>query len=105
LIDTIDHVNSLAFVRDQSVHGVTATNHGNTTMNANATIPEPRNRETGFYGSMYEYAQQTWPLAVRAVAAATEGSFENARVFLEGGSGRRFAEAVYLTISADVDTE
>jgi hypothetical protein len=73
--------------------------------NANATIPAPRNRETGFYGFTYEYAQQLWPLAIRAVAAASDGLFDGARTFLEGGLGRSFAEAVYLTISAEVDAE
>lgn len=59
--------------------------NSDTNTSANATIPEPRNHETGFYGFTYEYAQQLWPLAIRAIAAATDGSFDGARTFLEGG--------------------
>ncbi|AET91695.1 hypothetical protein BYI23_B010880 [Burkholderia sp. YI23] len=74
-------------------------------MNTQAShpIPEPLNRETGFYGFMDQEAPQMWPLAIRAVANATDGSFDNARHFLDSELGRRFAEAIYVAMSDEID--
>ncbi|WP_233867157.1 hypothetical protein [Paraburkholderia adhaesiva] len=62
-------------------------------------VPAPLKPGAACYGWMDQYAAQTWPLAIRAVARATDGSFENARAFLEGSLGEKFAHGIYGAIA------
>ena len=70
-------------------------------MNANTNLPIPatRNGPTGFLGWMEEHAEATWPLAILAVAAATDGSLDNAREFLDSGLGEKFGHDVYAAMN------
>ena len=63
-------------------------------MHSNTPIPAPSNEAWGFWGTMHEHAEAAWPLAIVAIADATEESFEAARAFLDSRHGRHFADDV-----------
>jgi hypothetical protein len=59
------------------------------------TVPATRNECWGFWGAMDEHASLAWPLAMRAVAAATGENFDTVRAFLDSRHGRHFADEVH----------
>jgi hypothetical protein len=58
-------------------------------------LPRTQNEGWGFYGTMKDYAEAAWPLALLAIRAATEESLEDVRAFLDSRSGRHFADEVH----------
>lgn len=63
-------------------------------MTRTPTIPATQNEGWGFFGTMGPYADAAWPLAMRAIADATECSLEAVRAFLDSRYGRHFADEV-----------
>lgn len=62
--------------------------------NAMSTIPATTNEVWGFYGTMRGHAENAWPLAMQAIAAATGEDYDSIRAFLDGRHGRHFADEV-----------
>lgn len=58
------------------------------------SIPEPTVTSWGFYGTMNEQADEAWPLAMTAIADATDQALESVRIFLDSRHGRQFADDV-----------
>lgn len=58
------------------------------------TTPATRSEGWGFFGTMDQYAERAWPLAVGAIADATGESPDHVRVFLDSRHGRHFADDV-----------
>ena len=69
-------------------------------MNSNQPIPATQNDAWGFCGAMNEYAAAAWPLAVTAIAQATQESAESVRIFLDSRHGRHFADDVHNQLHA-----
>lgn len=63
-------------------------------MNTNANIPATQNEYWGFWGTMNNHAKAAWPLAMRAIATATDQPLESVRIFLDSRHGRHFADNV-----------
>ena len=63
-------------------------------MNTNANIPATQNEYWGFWGTMNNHAKAAWPLAMRAIALATDQPLESVRTFLDSRHGRHFADNV-----------
>jgi hypothetical protein len=63
-------------------------------MNINANIPATQNEYWGFWGTMNNHAKAAWPIAMRAIAAATDQPLESIRIFLDSRHGRHFADNV-----------
>jgi hypothetical protein len=60
-------------------------------------ILKTNNETWGFYGTMSiagENADQAWTIAMTAIQAATAGSAEAVRLFLDSRDGRHFADQV-----------
>jgi len=68
---------------------MTMTNH----------IPATCNPSFGFWGTMHEHAETAWPLAMHAIATATQQPVEDIRVFLDSRQGRHFADAVQNSLN------
>lgn len=68
------------------------------------TIPATENESYGFWGTMHlegeGMAQQAWPLAVQAIAAATGEDGDSVRAFLDSRWGRHFADDVHNGLHA-----
>jgi hypothetical protein len=58
------------------------------------TIPAPTTEAFGFWGTMNEHAEAAWPLAMHAIAEATDLPLEAVRAFLDSRHGRHFADSV-----------
>jgi hypothetical protein len=57
-------------------------------------IPATENESWGFWGTMGGYASVAWPLAMTAIAEATDQPLEDVRAFLDSRAGRHFADEV-----------
>ncbi len=57
-------------------------------------MPATQNDAWGFFGTMNEYADAAWPIAMHAVAEATGQSLETVRIFMDSRHGRHFADSV-----------
>jgi len=64
-------------------------------MNTNHPIPTPTVTDWGFFGAMDGHADEAWPLAMTAIAAATGEPLESVRLFLDSRYGRHFADDVH----------
>jgi hypothetical protein len=63
-------------------------------MSTTNTIPVPQVEIWGFYGTMNVHAEAAWPIAMHAVAEATEQSLDTVRIFMDSRHGRHFADSV-----------
>jgi len=61
---------------------------------SNTAIPATRNEGWGFWGTMNGHACIAWPLAISAVADATDADLDTVRAFLDSRHGRHFADDV-----------
>jgi len=61
--------------------------------NATQTLAT-QNESWGLWGTMQEQAEAAWPLAMTAVADATQCNPEQVRAFLDSRHGRHFADDV-----------
>ena len=70
----------------------------------NTTLPAA-NEAWGFYGTSGAFADADagWAIAFPAVLAATEGTAEGVRNFLDSRHGRHFADDVHSGIHAGLD--
>ncbi len=70
----------------------------------NSTLPTT-NEAWGFYGTSDAFADAdaAWAIAFPAVLAATEGTAEGVRDFLDSRHGRHFADDVHNGIHAGLD--
>ena len=68
-------------------------------MTTKPTIPATQNDAWGFYGTMNEYAEAAWPLAMNAISDATYQPLESVRLFLDSRHGRHFADDVMGRLS------
>ena len=70
----------------------------------NSTLPTA-NEAWGFYGTCGAFAdaEAAWAIAFPAVLAATEGTTEGVRDFLDSRHGRRFDDEVHNGIHAGLD--
>ncbi len=68
------------------------------------TLPTA-NEAWGFYGTASGFADATkaWTIAFSAVLAATEGTAEGVRDFLDSRHGRHFADDVHNEVHAGLD--
>ena len=69
------------------------------------TIPASTNEAWGFYGTMGEQAEAAWPMALTAIAIATDASQEGVRAFLDSRHGRHFADDVRNQMLDGLDLE
>jgi hypothetical protein len=62
------------------------------------------NQDWGFWGSMQTHATVAWPMAMNAIAAATNCEPEQVRAFLDSRHGRHYADDVNnaLYLGADL---
>jgi hypothetical protein len=75
--------------------GVETNKQPESKMNKNPiAIPATTNESWGFWGTMNEKAKAAWPLAMTAVADATQCDPEQVRAFLDSRHGRHFADDV-----------
>ncbi len=58
------------------------------------TLPATENEAWGFFGTMNDHAEAAWPLAMTAISDATQQPVDAVRAFLDGRSGRHFADGV-----------
>jgi hypothetical protein len=63
-------------------------------MNTTHEIPATRNEAWGFWGTMDTHASKAWPIAMTAIAEATNQPLEAVRAFLDSRHGRHFADEV-----------
>ncbi|MBS0313341.1 MAG: hypothetical protein JSS05_04015 [Proteobacteria bacterium] len=61
---------------------------------SNTAIPATHNKGWGFWGTMGGHACIAWPLAISAVADATDADLDTVRAFLDSRHGRHFADDV-----------
>ena len=64
-------------------------------MTTHSTIPATENESWGFWGTMEEHASAAWPLAITAIANATNQPLATVKTFLDSRHGRHFADYVY----------
>jgi len=57
-------------------------------------IPAKTNFEWGYWGGMKEHAAAAWPIALQAIADATDQPLDSVRAFLDSRHGRHFADEV-----------
>jgi len=69
-----------------------------------STLPTA-NEAWGFYGTSGAFAdaEAAWAIAFPAVLAATEGTAEGVRDFLDSRHGRHFADDVHNSVHAGLD--
>ncbi len=62
----------------------------------NTNIPQTRNREWGFFGTMSHHAdpERAWDIALAFIAGTTGCSPDATRAFLDSRHGRHFADEV-----------
>ncbi len=63
-------------------------------MTTTTQIPAPTITGWGFFGTMNEYAEAAWPLAMTTISDATYQPLESVRLFLDSRHGRHFADDV-----------
>lgn len=70
----------------------------------NSTLPTA-NEAWGFYGTCGAFAdaEAAWAIAFQAVLAATDGTAEGVRDFLDSRHGRHFADDVHNGVQAVLD--
>ncbi len=88
---------SLGFSVLQRVNGVIANTDTEPMMNTTqqTNIPATQNEAWGFWGTMNEYAEAAWPMAMTAISDATGQPLESVRTFLDSRHGRHFADDVH----------
>ena len=93
---------SLGFSVLQRVNGVIANTDTEPMMNTTqqTNIPATQNEAWGFWGTMNEYAEAAWPMAMTAISDATGQPLESVRVFLDSRHGRHFADDVHNELFA-----
>jgi hypothetical protein len=57
-------------------------------------MPATENTVWGYWGSMQEDAAAGWPIAMQAIAGATDQPLDSVRAFLDSRHGRHFADEV-----------
>ncbi len=72
---------------------MTSTTMNSTTL-ATTHMPSTQNETWGFWGTMNEHAASAWPIAMTAIAQATDQTLESVRIFLDSRHGRHFADDV-----------
>ncbi|SFM13332.1 hypothetical protein [Nitrosomonas communis] len=63
-------------------------------MNTTRQIPSSQNESWGFWHTLENQASKAWPLAMTAIADATNQPLESVRLFLDSRFGRHFADDV-----------
>ena len=93
---------SLGFSVLQRVNGVIANTDTEPMMNTTqqTNIPATQNEAWGFWGTMNEYAEAAWPMAMTAISDATGQLLELVRIFLDRRHGRHFADDVHNELFA-----
>ena len=93
---------SLGFSVLQRVNGVIANTDTEPMMNTTqqTNIPATQNEAWGFWGTMNEYAEAAWPMAMTAISDATGQPLESVRTFLDSRHGRHFADDVLNEVHA-----
>jgi hypothetical protein len=85
----------LDFTRVESVHvDVESIHRKEMTMTTLHKIPDSRNLDWGFFGTLKEHAPAAWPIAMATISDATGQPLESARAFLDSRHGRHFADDV-----------
>lgn len=69
-------------------------------MNTLKQIPATQNEAWGFWNTMKNHANKAWPLAMTAIADATNQPLESVRLFLDSRFGRHFADDVLNQLHA-----
>ncbi|SDY92007.1 hypothetical protein [Nitrosomonas sp. Nm33] len=69
-------------------------------MNITKQIPPTQNETWDFWGTMEKHTNEAWPLAMIAIADATNQPLESARLFLDSRFGRHFADDVLNQLHA-----
>ena len=90
---------SLGFSNEQRVNGAIANTDTEPTM-TNTNIPATNNEAWGFWGSMNEWADAAWPIAMTTISNATYQPLESVRAFLDSRHGRHFADDVLNALHA-----
>ena len=69
---------------------------------ANNTIPQSRNQEWGFYGTINHHGDPeiAWPIAINTISDATQLPAEAVAIFLDSRHGRHFADEVSNHLAA-----
>lgn len=65
-----------------------------------AKIPATQNDSWGLFGTLGEYAEDAWPIAMTAISDATYQPLESVRIFLDSRHGRHFADDVLNELHA-----
>ena len=65
-----------------------------------AKIPATQNEAWGLFGTLGEYAEAAWPIAMTAISDATYQPLESVRTFLDSQHGRHFADDVLNELHA-----
>ena len=65
-----------------------------------AKIPTTQNDSWGLFGTLGEYAEAAWPIAMTAISDATYQPLESVRTFLDSRHGRHFADDVLNELHA-----
>lgn len=63
-------------------------------MNTSKQIPAPTVTDWGYWGTMQDKAEATWPIAMKAISDATNQPLESVCAFLDSRHGRHFADDV-----------
>ena len=63
------------------------------------TIPDSRNFEWGFMGTLNKHAEAGWPIAMITISEATDCDFDATHAFLDSRYGRHFADSVLNYLS------
>ncbi|SFM91595.1 hypothetical protein [Nitrosomonas communis] len=69
-------------------------------MNTTRQIPSSQNESWGFWHTLENQANKAWPLAMAAIAGATNQPFESLQLFLDSRFGRHFADDVLNQLNA-----
>ena len=64
------------------------------TTTTHPSMPATENTVWGYWGSMQEHAAAGWPIAMQAIADATDQPLESVLAFLDSRHGRHFADEV-----------
>lgn len=66
-------------------------------------IPATQNEAWGFWGTMNDQAEASWPIAMTVISDATYQPLESVRAFLDSRHGRHFADDVLNGLHAGSD--
>jgi hypothetical protein len=89
-------------VIEQRVNGVIANTDTEPKMTTTqqAQIPTTQNDSWGLFGTLGEYAEAAWPIAMTAISDATYQPLESVRIFLDSRHGRHFSDDVLNELHA-----